>query len=79
MCYNGLMNTIVLSQIEAMLQGLPDDKLIEVKDFTAFLLAKQQKHNAFVEETLKAMQEEGSTKFQTAKEAVQAILDETGD
>jgi transcription elongation factor len=70
------METAVISNIEDMLKRLPDDKLFEARDFIAFLLEKQKKHEAFAVETLQAEQEP-TIKFDSIDDAIDAILNET--
>lgn len=69
------METAVINNIEDMLKRLTDDKLIEARDFIAFLLEKQKKHEAFVAETLQAEQEP-TVKFDSIDDAINSILNE---
>lgn len=67
------MQTEVINNIEDMLKRLPDDKITEARDFIAFLLEKQKKHEAFVAETLQAEQEP-TIKFDSVDDAINGIL-----
>lgn len=70
------METAAINNIEDMLKRLTDDKLIEARDFIAFLLEKQRKHEAFVAETLHAEQEP-TVKFDSVDDAINSILNES--
>lgn len=69
------MKTAVINNIEKMLKRLPDDKIIEARDFIAFLLERQKKHEAFVAETLQAEQEP-TVRFDSIDDAINGIMNE---
>lgn len=68
-----MRNTAQFDNIKDMLPNLSKDAIVEVKDFVAFLLEKERKHNIFVNETLKVEQDSDTVKFDTAKEAMETI------
>jgi hypothetical protein len=65
-----------IEDIKEMIGRLSANRLQEVHDFIAFLLEKERKHKAFVEQVLKAEQET-PIRFESAEEALQAIIDES--
>ena len=67
-----------IDNIKELLARLPEDALAEVRDFTAYLLDRERRRKALEERVLKAEQEP-TIVFETAKEAMQAILDEAKD
>lgn len=66
------------SQVEEIFRVLPElspRSVAALYEYTYFVLAKDLKHKAFVEETL-AAKEEPALCFTSAEEAFQAIFDE---
>ncbi len=65
-----------IDSLKEILGQLSDEKIQEVYDFAAFLAEKERKRRAFVEEVLKA-EREIPIRFESAEEALQAIIDES--
>ncbi len=66
-------DTAQIDEISEMLIGLPDNTLREIKTFVAFQREKQRKHEAFVEETLKAERDGNYIDCNSADDFLSAI------
>ncbi|QWR78103.1 hypothetical protein [Candidatus Magnetomonas plexicatena] len=62
-----------VERIHEMLAALSVERIKEASDFIAFLVEKERKHQAFVEETLAAEQRGEYYTFETVEEAMDAI------
>jgi len=68
-----MKNTSQIDNIKELLPDLSEDALTEVKDFVSFLLDKEQKHNTFVNETLKVEQDSNTITFRSSKDCIETI------
>lgn len=65
-----------IDAIKEMLHRLSEEGIAEVKNFTAFLIERERKRNAFVQRVLRAEQEI-PIRFDSVEEAMKAIIDES--
>ncbi|MBF0564996.1 MAG: hypothetical protein HQK89_07130 [Nitrospirae bacterium] len=63
-----------IERIIEMFPELSPERVKEIADFTAYLAERQRKHKLFVEETLAAEQRGEYYTFNTAEEAMEAII-----
>ncbi len=68
-----MKNTSQIDNIKELLPDLSEDALAEVRDFVSFLLDKEQKHNTFVNETLKVKQNSDTITFKSSKDSMETI------
>ena len=73
------MKTMEIYEIDEMLNMLPKTARQEVRDFAAYLLDRERRHQALVERVLKAEQNPDVVECKTPEEFMQAILNAPDD
>ena len=63
-----------IEHIKQALSRLSDQSILVLHEHTAFLLDRERKHKAFVEETLKAAHSPDTITFTSADELIEAAL-----
>ncbi|MBF0463920.1 MAG: hypothetical protein HQK88_01990 [Nitrospirae bacterium] len=63
-----------IERIIGMLPELSPERVKEIADFTAYLAERERKHKVFIEETLAAEERGEYYTFNTAEEAMEAII-----
>lgn len=63
-----------VKHIKQALSQLSDQSILVLHEHTAFLLDRERKHKAFIEETLKAERNPDTAIFNTADELIEAAL-----
>jgi hypothetical protein len=67
-----------IQYIKEILSLLPDDALIEVRDF-AFYLSDRERRRKELEKRVEAAEKEKPIHFDSVEDAVKAVFDETED
>ena len=77
--YSFNMKTMEISEIDEMLEMLPETARQEVRDFAAYLLDRERRRKELVERVLKAEQNPDIVECKTPEEFIQAIINAPDD